>query len=491
MSKRGEVLRQAAECSGVPAPEVVDLLLHRAQARLGLTLREKWRLDVLLGVGGAAAVYAATHRNGSRVAVKILHPEMSTNTFVRERFLWEGYVANAVGHEGVVKVIDDDMAEDGSLFLVTELLDGETLEQRRVRLGGRLPQDQVLLAADQLLDVLAVAHAKGVVHSDLKPENVFLTGAGQVKVLDFGIARLSQLSTRASFTQTGAVVGTPGYMPPEQVHGLSDGVDARSDLWSCGAMMFFLLSGRCVHEGRNVNEQLVNAMTHSAPPLVSVAPDVGVAVARVVDRALEFSKEMRWPDAGRMQEAVRNAYIALYGRSIMTAPRLTLGEGASHRLPPWPEQAGPSHPTVPTTARPVALSQGHERQALSPRARQVGGALAFAFGIGVAAMVWMVAGSHSSGRTQRASGLAPTPAASAPGVPVVALLPTGLREAEVTDSLGVTSVKAPPRYSATRRAAATSPSTTPPAIPMTRTNCQPPYFVEEATGKQRWRLECL
>src|SRR5579863_5009689 len=105
--------------------ELLDPLVVRARQRLGQVLREKWRLDVLLGVGGMAAVYAATHRNGSRVAIKLLHPELSTNHQVRTRFLREGYVANAVGHEAAVRVTDDDIAEDGSAFLVMELLDGE------------------------------------------------------------------------------------------------------------------------------------------------------------------------------------------------------------------------------------------------------------------------------------------------------------------------------------------------------------------------------
>jgi serine/threonine-protein kinase len=164
----------------------LDPMLMRARTRVGSVLREKWRLDALLGVGGMAAVYSATHRNGSRVAVKILHPELSVNVQVKTRFLREGYVANAVGHDGAVRVSDDDTAEDGAAFLVMELLDGETLEDRRMRFGGRLSEDEVLAMAEQLLDVLAAAHAKGVVHRDLKPENVFLTRAGQVKVLDFG-----------------------------------------------------------------------------------------------------------------------------------------------------------------------------------------------------------------------------------------------------------------------------------------------------------------
>ena len=149
---------------------LTDPTVMRAQTRIGQVIKEKWRLDVLLGVGGMAAVYAATHRNGNRVAIKILHPELSTHHQVRTRFLREGYVANAVGHEGAVRITDDDVTEDGSAFLVMELLDGETLEDRRVRSGGRLDEDEVLSLADQLLDVLVAAHAKGVIHRDLKPD---------------------------------------------------------------------------------------------------------------------------------------------------------------------------------------------------------------------------------------------------------------------------------------------------------------------------------
>src|SRR5579862_7152132 len=182
MAEGGEVAGEGEKSDAEVASDSADPTFAHAKERVGTTLRDKWRLDVLLGVGGMAAVYAATHRNGSRVAVKILHPGMSTNAFVRERFMWEGYAANAVGHEGAVKVIDDDEAEDGSLFLVTELLKGETLEERRVRAGGRLDQEEVLRIADHVLDVLVAAHDNGIVHRDLKPENVFLTRTGTIKV---------------------------------------------------------------------------------------------------------------------------------------------------------------------------------------------------------------------------------------------------------------------------------------------------------------------
>src|SRR5579859_4315202 len=113
MTEGGEVAGSGEKSGGEGPPEATDPTFMRAKERVGTTLRDKWRLDVLLGVGGMAAVYAATHRNGSRAAVKVLHAGMSSNPFVRPRFLWEGYLANAVGHEGAVKVIDDDEAEDG------------------------------------------------------------------------------------------------------------------------------------------------------------------------------------------------------------------------------------------------------------------------------------------------------------------------------------------------------------------------------------------
>jgi len=285
-----------------------DELVTRARGGLGRVLREKWRLDALLGVGGMAAVYAATHRNGTRAAIKLLHPELSGDAHLRSRFLREGEVANAVGHEGARRILDDDTTEDGALYLVAELLEGETLADRRTRSGGRLGQHEVLYIACGLLDVLAAAHSKGIVHRDLKPENVFLTSAGRVKLLDFGIARSSGVSRVRSARRAGARLGTPAYMPPEQARGLWEEVDARSDLWAVGATMFHLLSGQSVHEGRTVEELLNSAMTQEAAPLASVAPDVAPALAQVVDRALSFHPEDRWADAKQMRDAVCRAY---------------------------------------------------------------------------------------------------------------------------------------------------------------------------------------
>jgi serine/threonine-protein kinase len=284
-----------------------DTLTTAAQARVGQVLSGKWRLDALLGVGGMGAVYVATHRNGKRVAIKVLHASLAMLDDARTRFLSEGYAANAVGHRGAVSVLDDDVTEDGAVFLVVEFLEGETLEARRERCGGRLPVTEVLRTGAGVLEVLASAHAAGIVHRDVKPENVFLTMEGEVKLLDFGIARVREISSRAGRTEIGSAMGTPAFMPPEQARGRWDELDARSDVWAVGAMMFTLLAGRHVHEGSTTNEVLLSAMTRPAPPLATAWPDAPPEVAAVVDRALQFRRDQRWEDATAMLAAVHAA----------------------------------------------------------------------------------------------------------------------------------------------------------------------------------------
>jgi serine/threonine protein kinase len=284
----------------------------RARVRIGTMLQEKWTLDSVLGVGGMAVVYAATHRNGKRVAVKMLHPEFSHDDEMRTRFLQEGYAANTIQHDGAVSVLDDDLAPDGSAFIVMEMLEGETVEQRWERSGQRLPVADVLWIADQLLDVLVAAHAKSVVHRDIKPENLFITKTGAFKVLDFGIAKVFEREhTRQSATRAGMVMGTPAFMAPEQALAHWDEVDGRTDLWAVGATMFMLLSGRHVHEAQSSQEQLILSATAPARSLAGVAPGVPRQVVAIVDRALAFERTGRWPDAATMQAAVRTVLDAI------------------------------------------------------------------------------------------------------------------------------------------------------------------------------------
>ena len=160
------------------APMSEDKVIERLRARVGTTIDAKYKLEALLGLGGMAAVYSATHRNGDRVALKVLHAELSRLDSIRERFLREGYVANKIGHTGVVRVIDDAVAPDGCVYLVMELLEGQTLEQHRLQAGGTLALPEALSLVGDILDILAAAHTQQIVHRDIKPDNVFLTSRG-------------------------------------------------------------------------------------------------------------------------------------------------------------------------------------------------------------------------------------------------------------------------------------------------------------------------
>ena len=286
---------------------VIDLV----QARLGQTIKDKWHIDEVLGLGGMAAVYSATHRNGSRVAIKMLHPQLSGNDDVRKRFAREGYLANSVGHPGVPRVVDDDVSEDGSAFLVMELLEGETSSARAENAGGKLTPGDVAFIGQGVLDVLAAAHAQGIIHRDIKPENVFLTTDNRVVVLDFGIARFMEgLGSGGLSTKTGTMMGTPAFMPPEQARGRVNDMDATSDVWAVGATLFYLLTGRVVHEAETANEQLVAAATLPAVSIqrVEAVPD---ALADVIDRSLAYNKTERYPDARAMQAALMDAIMQI------------------------------------------------------------------------------------------------------------------------------------------------------------------------------------
>ena len=276
--------------------------LDECAKRVGTQVRDKWKLERLLGVGGMAAVYVAVHKIGRRDAIKILHSEVAKSADVRARFEQEAHAVNRFKHPGAVEIRDIDVTEDGAPFLVMELLEGETLSRIARREPGPTIED-VLRWADELLDVLVAAHAQGIVHRDIKPDNLFIEKSGRLKVLDFGIARVRSGAAARMKTQTGATLGTVSYMPPEQA--LGGDIDARADIFSVGATMFRLISKRKVHEAENDMELLKKMATEQVPPLGSVSPLVPEEVCKVVDRALAFDREGRYPDAASMQADVR------------------------------------------------------------------------------------------------------------------------------------------------------------------------------------------
>jgi serine/threonine-protein kinase len=313
-----------------------DDLRRRARERLGATLNGKYRLDELLGIGGMAAVYRATHRNRAQLAVKMLHSELSLDVDVRSRFLREAYAANSVQHPGAVVVVDDDVTADGAAFLVMELLDGMTVEELTVRYPGqKVPLPVAVAVVHQLLEVLAAAHAAGVVHRDVKPANLFLTRDGNVKVLDFGIARIVE-STRAGAKATGAgmPIGTPAFMAPEQALGRSDEIGPCTDLWAVGATLFTLLSGAVVHDSPSAAETLVRAATRPARSLAEAQPDAPDPIVGVADRALAFERALRWPTAEAMADELARALEQATGAPPSKAILAALFPARPSSLPP-------------------------------------------------------------------------------------------------------------------------------------------------------------
>ncbi len=291
--------------------------------RVGSTIRGKWRVDALLGVGGMAAVYAGTHRNGQRAALKILHANFARDKTVCERFTREAYVSNRIQHPACVQVLDDDVTDEEEPYLVMELLVGKTLREVWRDLGPRVPAAEALGFMVPILDCLAACHAVGVIHRDLKPANIFVCDSAAVKVLDFGIAQFR--SAAAEHTATGTALGTPSYMAPEQAMGLVDQLDGRADLFSVGAMIHALVTGHRINKARTENEALILAATKPVPSAARIAPDLPVEVIALIDKSLAWDRRNRFADAPEMLHAVRTTIAEL------RSPRAAAGTTAAER----------------------------------------------------------------------------------------------------------------------------------------------------------------
>ncbi|MBN2192401.1 MAG: serine/threonine protein kinase [Polyangiaceae bacterium] len=303
--------------------------------RLGTTIGGKWRLEHVIGVGASATVYAATGEVGERAAVKVLHEEVAKREDLRQRFVREAKLAARVDHPGIVRLLDENAQDPETAYIAMELLNGETLGARAQRLGN-IPIADLLGIADQVLDVLAAAHAAGVVHRDLKPDNIFLTREGSVRLLDFGIARLV-VPGQESGTRTGVTIGTAAYMSPEQAAGRTSEIDGRTDLFALGAILFRLVAGRRVHEA-DTDTALISAMaTRPAPPFAKVCPTAPAGLAAVIDLAVGFDRNARYPDARTMQHdvgAVRAGQPPPHASSVVeSAAQATLAPGFEPRRP--------------------------------------------------------------------------------------------------------------------------------------------------------------
>jgi serine/threonine-protein kinase len=464
-----------------------DELRSIAERRIGTVLRDKYRVDQVLGVGGMAVVFKVTHRNQAEFALKMLHPQLSMQEDVRTRFLREGYAANSVKHPGAVLVVDDDVLEDGSAFLVMELLDGQPVEELWERCERRVPIHAAVAVAHQLLDVLAAAHARSIVHRDVKPANVFVTREGGVKVLDFGIARLRDVTMTTAATQAGIAMGTPGFMPPEQALGRTNDVDGQADVWSAGATLYTLLSGRLVHQvtdGDTAQELMIRAATQPAASLATVAPGVPPAIVHVVDVALAFDKASRWPGAAAMRDALSAAYTQSFGIPVSRQPLVELLAG------PVPSQyaltlAGSLTPQPVNL--PASVQTHPEDPVVVPKSR--GGVVAIA----IAACIVLGAGAGAALKLARGHGTAsqgaPIASATASVAPSSSSVAPPPSASDLAAAPSATLVQ-PSSKPAVRPTPVPPPRPTPvPPGPTPKPGCNPPYTID-ADGHKHFKVEC-
>ncbi|HEY6049816.1 MAG TPA: serine/threonine-protein kinase, partial [Thermoanaerobaculia bacterium] len=285
-----------------------------------------------IGAGGMGEVYRARDTRLSRdVAIKVLPASFSSDADRLRRFEQEARAAGILNHPNITAVLDVGESADGSPYVVQELLEGETL--RHELSGGKLSPRRAIEHAVQIANGLAAAHEKGIVHRDLKPENVFVTTDGRVKILDFGLARMTHaeaspqatdLPTATPGTEPGMVLGTLGYMSPEQVRGKP--ADARSDIFSFGAILYEMLAGQRAFRGDSAADTMSAILREDPPDLSITNENVAPGLERIVRHCLEKSPERRFQSA----------------RDLAFDLEALSSDSASRRPAELPRRAGPS-----------------------------------------------------------------------------------------------------------------------------------------------------
>src|SRR5215475_12613921 len=286
----------------------------------------RYEIRSKVGEGGMGEVYAGRDTQlGRDVAVKVLPTIVSSDADRLRRFEQEACAASALNHLNIL-VVHDIGAHDGTTYVVSELLEGETLRKRMS--GTALGQRRTIDYALQIANGLAAAHEKGIIHRDLKPDNIFVTNDGRVKILAFGLAKLTQLDgnqvqtdvpTRRVNTDPGVVMGTVGYMSPEQLKGRA--VDQRSDIFSFGAILYEMLSGRRAFHGESTAETMSAVLKEDPPELSDTNQKVSPALERLINHCLEKNPESRFHSASDLAFALEalSGTISTSGQTMTAA----------------------------------------------------------------------------------------------------------------------------------------------------------------------------
>lgn len=452
-----------------------EVTLSTARAIVpGQVLLRTYRVEQLLGQGGMGVVFAARHLAlDERVAIKVLAPAASDNQDALARLRREARILARVRNEHVVRVIDLGQLEDGAPFMVMEHLTGRDLCSL-LEEQGRMAVESAVSYVLQALVALAAAHANGVVHRDLKPENLFLArgqdGAWLIKVLDFGISRLerrSQSNASASMTGPSAVMGTPLYMSPEQLRD-AGAVDARSDIWSIGVVLYELVTGLSPFSGASLADIAIKIATEPPPPLALAEPSVAAGLESVLSRCLRKEREQRFASVAELARALLPFGPAGCERLVERVERLAAepsvdlsGDDAPAPLLITP----PGSPAAPVAA--PALSVRRPSKALLLLAPALSLALVVA---------WRLVASPN-----RPSSPAPVASAS--------LLEQQRRTAEIP-------ADAAPRPATIADTEASPPATPQPApapaprVPPAKSPCNPPYSIDPQ-GRKKFRHECF
>lgn len=286
-----------------------------------------YEIRSVLGAGGMGEVYLAEDtRLGRKVAIKVLSAQAALDEHANKRLLREAKVAATLDHPNICAI--HEVAEElGRIFIVMQYVEGETLDSRMRR--SPLDLGESVAAAAQVADALAEAHSRGVLHRDIKPSNIIITPRGQIKVLDFGLAKFisdpegvsSEAPTQALLTTTGAIVGTVPYMSPEQVRG--ETLDARSDMFSFGVVLYELVSGQQIFSRGNAAATASAILTHHPPPLARYSPDAPAELERIVRKCLEKDRERRYQTMRDLCIDLENARRDL--ESVQVAERSGIG----------------------------------------------------------------------------------------------------------------------------------------------------------------------